>query len=458
MEIPAQIPSRRNSEQPESPLQVATLTGQKRYRRAIIYGIVVFVVALLVRLALVLPNRPTTLPELAEPVQIALSLVTTGRYADAYGAGSGPTAHCPPLYPVLLSFLLKIFGTGARGAVAIDVFGSAGAALAFALLPALAVAGGIGVAPGVLAGMAGALLPVNFYSQTAPFEAGWTAVALVALCLMVCRIWATARFTKSEGMAFGIAAGFACLLNPALIPILVAWSLVSAVRYRPQWRRVLVFIAVATVSVLTVLAPWAIRNYKELGALIWTRSNFGLELQLSNNDDMTASFDVNAWLPKFLHPLTTVSERAKVRMLGEVAYHRSKQTQAFAWITSHKQRFLLLTAERFRLFWLPAMKRRWQSVFEAALTLMALCGLAVLFRRKASFAWTLTAVLAAYPAVYYVIQASPRYRFPIEPVLFLLAANLFFSILGRAFSGLEFPRKNGRGSGVTPASLSASLP
>ena len=71
--------------------------------------------------------------------------MTTGRYADAYGAGSGPTAHCAPLHPVLLSFLFRIFGTGARGALAMRVFGSTAAAAGFALLPALAVAGGLGL-------------------------------------------------------------------------------------------------------------------------------------------------------------------------------------------------------------------------------------------------------------------------------------------------------------------------
>jgi hypothetical protein len=454
MEIPTQIPWRRNSQQ-ESLLDVATLAGQKQYRQVVTYGIVVFLVGLLLRLALVLPNHRAAVPGgVAEPVEVALSLMTTGRYADAYGAGSGPTAHCAPLYPVLLSFLFRIFGTGARGAVAINVFGSAGAALAFALLPALAVASGLSLSSGVLAGMAGALLPVNFFSQTSGlFEAPLTAVALVALCLLVCRVWATARFTTWEGIVFGIVAGFACLLSPALIQVLVAWSLVSSVRYRPQLRRVLVFLSIAAVSVLTVLAPWAIRNYKELGALIWTRSNFGLELEVSNNDVMTADFEVNAAKVVTMHPLTSESERAKVRSVGEVAYHRSKERQALAWITSHKRRFLLLTAERFRLFWLPNMKRWWQSVFEAALTVMGLCGLALLFGRKDRCAWAVTAVLAAYPAVYYVVQASPRYRFPVEPILFLLAANLFFTILGRRF---PVPNSNiiriVARTGVTPAS------
>jgi hypothetical protein len=404
---------------------LSSLAGPKHYRPAVTWGIVVFVVGLLVRLVLVLPDGDTT--QRPEPMQIALSLMTTGRYADAYGAGSGLTAHCTPLTPVLLSILLRIFGTDARGALAITVFGSAAAAAGFALLPALAVASGLGLSSGVLAGMAGALLPVNFWPQTSGvFDAPFTSMALVVLCLMLCRVWAAARFTRSEGVAFGVVAGFTCLLNPVLIQVLAAWSIASAVRYRPQLRRVLAFFAVAAVCVLSVLAPWAIRNYRALGSLIWTRSNFGLELQVSNNDMMTADLERNVRLPEFalLHPFAGADERAKVRIVGEVAYQRSKERQAFAWITSHRWRFLLLTAERFRLFWLPNMRRPWQSVFEAALTLMGLCGLARLFWRGYAFAWEVSAALVAYPAVYYVIQISPRYRFPLEPILFLLAADL----------------------------------
>ena len=120
--------------------------------------------------------------------------------------------------------------------------------------------------------------------------------------------------------------------------------------------------------------------------------------------------------------------RGRRARCGEAAYQRSKQRQALAWIASHKRRFLLLTAERFRLFWLPNMRRSWQSVFEAALTLLGLCGLAFLFWKGYAFAWVAIAALVAYPAVYDVIQVSPRYRLPLEPILLLRAASLFFGI------------------------------
>ena len=118
-------------------------------------------------------------------------------------------------------------------------------------------------------------------------------------------------------------------------------------------------------------------------------------------------------------------EFAKVRSLGELAYGRSKERQAFASIACHTRRFLLLTAERFVLFWLPNMRRPWQSLAEAVLTLLGLCGLVSLVWKRHQFTWVVVPVLISFLAVYYVIQASGRYRFSLEPILFLRAANLF---------------------------------
>ena len=58
---------------------------------------------------------------------------------------------------LLLSSLFRVFGTGARGALAMKVLASTAAAVGFALPPAVAVAGGLGLPSGVLAGTAGAL-------------------------------------------------------------------------------------------------------------------------------------------------------------------------------------------------------------------------------------------------------------------------------------------------------------
>src|SRR5690242_11677659 len=84
---------------------------------------VVFALGLTVRLGLVLPHPPAYV-SIHEPVNIAMSLASRGAYADAYGEGTGPTAHAAPVHPLMLSVLFRAFGTGARGALAMSVLGS----------------------------------------------------------------------------------------------------------------------------------------------------------------------------------------------------------------------------------------------------------------------------------------------------------------------------------------------
>ncbi|MGH9583461.1 MAG: hypothetical protein ACRD4O_11045, partial [Bryobacteraceae bacterium] len=184
------------------------------------------------------------------------------------------------------------------------------------------------------------------------------------------------------------------------------------------------------------VAPWAIRNYEVLGSPIWTRSNFWLEIHDSNNDWMTADEQTDYSIPQFalVHPYAGASERAEVKRLGEVAYMRAKRKQALTWIATHKRRFLELTAERFRLFWIPRMKRPIQTALEAALTILGLSGLVLLFRSRAAFAWIFSALVVLFPGVYYFIMVTPRFRVPLEPFLFLLAGYFCCSLL-RSFDG-----------------------
>lgn len=396
------------------------------------WSVAIFCLASIVRLPAV--SRYSGELERPEPVAIALSLATTGRYADAYGPGVGPTAHVAPFLPLLLSVVFRILGTGKTAAIAMSVLGSAAASLAFALLPALALAARLDPAAGILGGLAGALLPFNFWSQTnGSFEAPYTAAAFVFICILFSNALNSPRLTPLRGLAFGFAAALASTSNFSLLPVVFLWLVLLAARHGWRLGRVLPFCAATAFAIVATLSPWAIHNHRALGAWIWTRSNFALELYVSNNDVVTADADLNMTLPAYrpLHPFLSEVEREKVHQQGEVAYNKEKMKIALAWIASHRERFLELTAARFSLFWFPRMHRPWQSAGEALLTVAALGGLIVLFRAGAPFAWTAAALFAGYSPVYYLLHISPRYHMSIEPFLFLLATCLPLSLRDR---------------------------
>jgi len=387
-----------------------------------ILAVAIFSVGLITRLGL-LSVRDTPDSSIAEPFRIALSLLRNGTYADAYGPNSGPTAHAAPLLSLILAGILHIAGTGASGRMAISVIASAAAALGYSFLPMLSAVCRFGIFSGFLAGMAGALIPVNYWAQTSGiFDAPYTLLALLSLCCLLGRCWVRDSFTVRDGAIFGAVAGMACLLNPTVLPVLFAWLIVGAWCFRHKAGEFLRYFAIVGICVVAALAPWAIRNYKTFGKPIWTRSNFGLELQLSNNDRASADLEKNmrdagkSWP----HPFVNEAEREKVMRMGEPAYFEARQRQALEWIAGHPYTFARLTLQRIVYFWFPPMRSTGQTFIEAVLTILGLGGVVYLLKTRHAARWLFAAVLASYPAVYYMIEASPRYRCPIEPLLFLL--------------------------------------
>jgi hypothetical protein len=410
--------------------------------------IAIFLLGLFVRLGISLAMGARQ-PSWHEPVNIAAALATKGAYADAYGQGVGPTAHTAPMHPLMLSVLFRIFGTGSDGALAMAVMGCVESALAFALLPILAEALGMGPLCGVLAGVTGALLPVNSWVQTrGAFEEPLSAVLLVVLCGLTAKAWRVAAFRAGAGARFGFATGVGALTTPVLLPVAAGFGAATLARFHGQRRRVLTFLATALICCAAVLTPWAVRNYRAIGGFVWTRSNFWLELQVSNNDWSSPYLERNEEMPWFqlVHPYSGDRERAKVKAEGELAYEREKRREVLEWIRAHPERFAALTVERVRLFWLPQMMRSWQSAFEWALTAAGLFGLVLLFRERCSSAWIFTVALAVYPLPYYLVQASPRYRFPLEVLLFLLAAKAVSAVRGRYAARTSSQSRSSRGA------------
>ncbi len=391
-------------------------------------SILIFVLSLATRCALVrlhLGDASEFL--LVEPVRVAVSIADHGAYADAYGEGSGPTAHEAPLHPLLLALLIRLFGTGSAAALAINLSAVVAVSLGNTLLPSLSEACELGADPGAAAGLISGLLPLNYWYQTAgSFDAPFAFPALVALLLVSARQWKTP--SDPGACKSGFVSGLSALLNPATLQVTASVVVLSAARTRENLLRALRHQAILVLCVVATLSPWAIFNYFHLGKAIFTRSNFWLEFQVSNNDAATPLLERNTSTPalKRMHPSQDLDQRNLVRALGEPAYMTLKQHEATQWVASHPGKFLWLTLQRAGLFWFPEMSRPWQSGYEAVITLAGFAGMVRMFRNRHPFASFLATSVVSYSLVYAVIQVSPRYRFPIEGLL-LLCASSFLS-------------------------------
>lgn len=402
---------------------------------------VIFSIGFVVRVALILLTFRRG-PGHLEPFMIALSLANHGTYADAYGPGVGPTAHTMPFLPIVLAIIIRVAGAGSVGRLIASILAAIVGAAAFALLPELTTKCQLGKLPGVTAGLIGAIAPVNYWAQTVGvFEAPYMMLGLIALCIVLSGYWIREFFPTRGALSLGVLSGVVCLVNPTILQVLVGWTVFGVLRFKGNRIAFSKFMATVAVLIVILLSPWAFRNFKTFGQAVWTRSNFGLELQVSNNDHTTADLERNVRSPDFVHPYTQPKEREKVRQMGELSYQQAKKKEALMWIYNHPAEFMRLVLLRIFFFWFPPMERWWQSFAEALMTVLAIAGLIHMFKKNHPSSWMFLAILVFYPAVYTVVQVSPRYRCPIEPILLLLGC--FFCIdLRNVFRGDRWMRES----------------
>jgi hypothetical protein len=170
------------------------------------------------------------------------------------------------------------------------------------------------------------------------------------------------------------------------------------------------------------------------------RSNFGLELWLGNNPDVT---DTSA---EWQHPNTNFAEGQKYKRMGEIAYMAAKEQEAFAFMRTHPGITLNLLFHRFVSHWLafsdsPADVWENGTVYSKSFLILncllsVLCLLGALYAHRSGDpeAFLFAMVLLVFPLVFYMTHASMRYRFPVDPIMLILAVGALAHLLSLARS------------------------
>jgi 4-amino-4-deoxy-L-arabinose transferase-like glycosyltransferase len=230
------------------------------------------------------------------------------------------------------------------------------------------------------------------------------------------------------------------LINPSILslfPFFLGWLVWEA-------RKALVPRAKPVAAALLVFAiclvPWTIRNYRVFGKFIVLRSNFGLELWLGNNPNIT---DTSA---QWQHPSADREEAAKYKRMGEIAYMAEKEQEALAYMRTHPGDTLNLVFQRFEINWLafsnsPAdvwsrgnLYAKSFLVLNCLLSVLCLVGTLFANRARLPEAVPFAMVLLIFPLVFYLTHASLRYRFPIDPIMLILAAGAVAHLISLARS------------------------
>jgi hypothetical protein len=417
-------------------------------------------------------------PFAQETGSIALALATGKGFSSPFRNDTGPTAWLPPIYPLLLAGIFRIFGTltilSLNAAILLNIVCSTAACI-----PIFFIGRRVGGVPlAATAAWMWALFPAAIML---PFEWIWDTSLSALLAALL--LWTTLLVADSAKLrdwcGYGALWGFALLSNAALgslfLPFL-AWAAYRAARKRkettlqatppansqaasqvaPQvtsqliprttsqvnsqvalntaetasphvarrWQRPALAAAVA----ILCCVPWTARNYIQFHKFIPLRSNFSFELWTGNN---------NIFDPHTGTAMSRISKYGEIRQytqLGETAFMQDKWRKATLFIRTHPQLEMKLLLARFISTWLGTQNpvgdfmrtdswlARLIFVVNAVVLLGTIVGITLLYRRRNLFAFPLAATPIVFPLVYYITHTSLRYRHPLDPVLILLTA------------------------------------
>jgi len=248
--------------------------------------------------------------------------------------------------------------------------------------------------------------------------------ALLAACILFATFKILRSDRSSRWTGYGLLWGFELMTNAAfasIAPFLLLWLALRLRAARRAWIRLP---GLAAAALVLVCAPWTIRNYAVFHTWVPLRPNFGFELWRFNNP------------AGLLHPASDPPEMALYVRLGETVYNREKKAEAFRLIRAHPGTFALTTAHRVKEFWVGTESNsvstmvKWAGHWRSRALLATNLGLIVLTMAGLSFAWfrkrevfcPLVLFPLIFPLVYYITVSETAYRYPIDPILIVLAA------------------------------------
>jgi hypothetical protein len=359
--------------------------------------------------------------EFGEMENIARSLAEQNVFGNPYSLPTGPTAHHVPFYPFLLSLIFRVFGYGPDAKFIQAFINITFVALQTALLPFLSRLAQLPLRVGVAAGLVAALVPSRVLKETR-FESCLSGLAAVLFVIVLLQWLQNAKPSPRDSIAAGILSGICVIATPPLLSVMLALVVFWFFR-RPRMQVLLLAVAFAA-----TLLPWTIRNFIVLGGFVPLRSNYPLELSLSNTDGARANALSNYRNPNFRHPSEKPAEALRVRQLGEIQYNRERAAEARTWILNHPREFLSLTALRFVFFWFPLypLHQLFKYVLDYPITILGLVGMYRMLQRRLPLSEIFGFIFLMFPLVYYLVEADTRYRYPIDWALLFLACYAVF--------------------------------
>jgi hypothetical protein len=399
--------------------------------------------------------------------RVARALVTGYGFADPFTGHTGPTAWVPPLYPLFIAGVFKLFGVyTAKSAWVIltinSIFSAATSSVIYEIAARCFQTAGATRARKIAlwSGWLWALHPAAMqYAVHWIWDMAVTTFLFAKLLVIALRVRAIGEDpedvpptssqpdpqTTTRWAVFGILSGLIALLNSTIllfVPVCGLWMLLGArnkdaTKDRVGTDKFRAAIAKAILSgmlFVAFLAPWMVRNYSVFHAFIPIRGNFGAELHDSMLEEYEG-FTLGTRVPI----CEECPQYQRYKQMGELAFVHQEGEAAKQYIRTHKLRFLQFALKRFYFYWVsvpkPIEAGVWNEAFRVLdysfISLAALLGLALALKRRIPGAVLFAWAFALLPLIYYFVTVQARFRSPLEPIMTILAVYLFQSATPR---------------------------
>lgn len=347
-----------------------------------------------------------------------------------------PTAYWPPGWPLALSVAFRAFGTST---VVVGLVNLAFAGLAAWLTLDL----GRKLFASELAGRTALLLLAVYpnsilYVPLALTEVFYTTLLLAACWLLI------ARKGGLRLVLAGLVFGMATLVKAQTLVMVPLICLIGLLRDDEIWARIPGIIARAAFLIgvaALVVAPWTIRNHRELGAWVAVSTNGGITLLTGNNDTARGGFTPEDPVVKALDARTD---------LDEMEYDAEAKRLGVEWVKAHPAQFVKLMPMKLLRLWGPDGEGQWayetdspaykaapwaftalravnQLWYLALLALFAVAAVLMIHIRRAAGTrvidwWVLPYGVALYPsAIAMVFSGQSRFHYPVMPFVCVAA-------------------------------------
>ncbi len=379
--------------------------------------------------------------------RIAQALATGYGYADPFIGHTGPTTWVPPLYPLLLAGVFKIFGVYTlRSAWVILTINSLFSALTTLTTHEIA-ARCFNRRVAVWSAWIWALYPAAMqYAVRWVWDMTLSTFLLTCIMVLALRMRRIGEIsgdttaaddhpahdgrTLRRWLILGVLWGLLALSNPSLLLFLPACGLwvIRGTRHRHLYKQIAFASAAALVFILCI-SPWVIRNAMVFHRFIPMRANFGAELYLGNGPGAMG------FLMEYNHPYEAPDQLRLYKQMGEVAYARMRGRLAWNYILGDPQLFVRNSVKRLYFFWISVPHPTGDAWYIepvrvanfAFASIAGIFGLALALKRRIPGAWLFAWAFVLLPLIYYFVTVHARFRDPLEPLIAILAVYVFQS-------------------------------